>query len=154
MQEMRASAMLNFLNELFELMLKGNLWAAELIITILRNMIPDGNYLNYHNYVFQAYECCARGYTGDGRLDDAITALENAWKHVQAYDRWKERGEKGAYTAPLMDRLTVKNWPQKYRSAQALLQNLQKPWTVPLREREEFCRIEAECRAFCSEKGQ
>ncbi len=146
-QKMRNSAMLKFLNELLELSFKENLWAAELIITILSNMIPDGNYLIYHNYLREAYTWCARGYTMNGRYDDAVAALKKAWEHTQAFDHWKTLGGEQAYTAPLMDRLTVKNWPKKYRTAEFFLETLEKPWSIPLRDREEFCRIEAECRA-------
>ncbi len=153
-QKMRESAMLKFLNELLELAFKEHLWAAELIITILSNMIPDENYLTYHNYLREAYTWCASGYTTNGRYEDALTALENAWKHTQAFDHWKTLGGEQAYTAPLMDRLTVKNWPQKFCKAEFFLEALQKRWSIPLREREEFCRIEAECQAVCSEKKQ
>ena len=148
-QKMRASAMLKFLNELLELSFK-EIWAAELIITILSNMIPDGNYLVYHNYLREAYTWCARGYTAEGRYDDAVAALKKAWKHTQAFDCWKTLGEEQAYTAPLMDRLTAKNWPHKQGTAEFFLEALEKPWSIPLRDREEFCRIEAEARTVCS----
>jgi len=143
--------MLKFLNELLELSFK-EIWAAELIITIIQNMIPDGNYLIYHNYLREAYTWCAKGYTVQGRHEDALDALENAWKHTQAFDHWKTLGGEQAYTAPLMDRLTVKNWPQKFCTADTFLEALEKPWSIPLREKEEFCRIEAECRTDCSKK--
>ena len=153
-QKMRASSMLKFLNELLELTLKENLWAAELIIAIIRNMIPDENYLIYHNYLREAHACCARCYTRDGRYDDALTALKNAWKHAQAYDCCRKCGGEQAYTAPLMDRLTVNFPPNNIRSADCFLETLQKPWSTPLRKLEEFCRIEAECRAVFSASMQ
>jgi len=146
-QKMRASTMLKFLNELVELPYE-EFWAAELIITILANMIPDGNYLIYHNYLREAYIRCARGYTAEGRYEDALTALKNAWKHTQAIDHLTP-GEQ-AYTAPLMDRLTARIHRRKYPFAKYFLEVLENPWSVPLHDREEFCRIEAECRAVCS----
>jgi len=152
-QKMRASSMLKFLNELLELTFKENLWAAELIITILSNMIPDENYLTYHNYLREAYTWCAKCYTRDGRYNDALTALKNAWKHTQAYDHCNELGSEQAYTAPLMDRLTAHFPTKKFRHADSFLEALQKAWSTPLRDFEDFCRIEAECLAVCSETG-
>jgi len=149
-QSMRASSMLKFLNELLELNLKENLWAAELIITILSNMIPDGNYLYYHNYLREAYTSCAKGYISRNRYDDAIIALKNAWKHTQSYERFKKSGVEQTYTAPLMDRLTVKNWPKKFCTPKYFLDALEQPWSIPLRNREEFCRVVAECRTYIS----
>lgn len=147
-QDMRYKAMHRFLNELLEL--AGTyLWASEMMIDILHNMISDGNYLSYHNYLNMAYEQCSRHYIMAERYDDAMAALRKAWIHAQEYDNFNAVKGEHPFTAPLMDRLTAKSWPSMHSSVKTFMTTFQAKWFDPLRDREDFRQLEAECRAAC-----
>ena len=144
-QQMRERAMSNFL---LELLLLGNtpyLWPSETIIRIIHNMIPDGNYLRYHNDLYQAYRNCAQYYAREGPYDNAVQALEKAWFHAQENDRFNSVKAEHPYTAPLMDRLTAKAWPAKHSYVKSFAITLRDEKFAPLRQREDFRRLAAEC---------
>jgi hypothetical protein len=73
---------------------------------------------------------------------------------MQAYDHCNELGSEQAYTAPLMDRLTAHFSAKKFRHADFFLEELQRPWSTPLRDFEYFSHIEKECLAVCSASEQ
>lgn len=147
-QQMLQSAMIRYLNELILLLTPSEpelLWPAELIIEILSTMIPDGNYLSYRSYLITAYERCAQCYLRENRPEDAVLALKKAWQHAREKDRFHAAPGEYPLTAPCFDRLTVRSRPMKTSFTDNFRNSLKKPWTKPLREREDFCALADEC---------
>ncbi len=152
-QDMRSKTMHKFLNELLELT-HTYLWAAEMMLDIIRNMIADGNYLIYHNYLDIAYRSCANHYLKAERYDDTMKALTAAWFHAKEYDKFNAVQAEHPFTAPLMDRLTTKSWLSKHSSAETFRSTLDIFRTTAIGEREEFRAIEAEWQMLCTDSAE
>jgi len=146
-QEMRHNAMLKFLNELDNLT-DTHLWAAELIIDIIQKVISDGNYLFYHNYLHFAYFNCAKHHAKAGRYDEAAESLQKAWFHIQKHAEFQAVPGDYLFTAPEMDRVTARCFPNTINYRKLFIRNVeeQEELFVPLREREDFRKLEEEFR--------
>ncbi|MGN1345309.1 MAG: helix-turn-helix domain-containing protein, partial [Eubacteriales bacterium] len=78
--------------------------AAEAVI---QTIIPDGNYVTFHNHLARLAMDQAKALTREGRYDEAVAALEKAKHHSQEYDAIDLPENRGVYryTAPLLNRL-------------------------------------------------
>jgi len=119
--------------------------AAEQIVRIL---VPDGNYLSFHGWLFHIMIQQAVPLTWQGKPDEAIAALERAYEHVTMYDRmFFEKPGPYKFTAPLFDRIEqdttewCKGTPGWLR--ENFFECLRRPSFDPLREREDFRRLVA-----------
>ena len=77
--------------------------------TIIDALIPDGNYLTFHNELYSIALSEAREAIHSGIYDKAILSMKEAREHAIAYDAIQ--GE-FAFTAPLFDRIksNTDNW--------------------------------------------
>ena len=153
-QEMLHSAMLKFLNEMIPLVNSRDFRQAKCILDVLENMIPDGNYLHFHSYLHTAHTHYAQYYLHENRPDDAMDALRKAWVHAQEQERFNAVHAEHRFTAPLLNRITVKSWPSKFSAVKTFRFELTKPWTEPLRHRGDFQALEAECEAALPAKSE
>ena len=146
-QEMRHNAMLKFLNEL-DNVTDNHLWAAEIIIDIIQKMISDGNYLFYHNYLHMAYFNCARHHAKARRYEEAMESLRNAWFHIQKHTEFQEVPGDYLFTAPEMDRVAARCFPRTFNFVRNFVKTLElhEELFAPLREREDFRKLEEEFR--------
>ncbi len=159
-QEQREHTMQKFINELHEISGYGvrapegnsRLWASEMVIDIIHKMIPDGNYLGYHNELCNAYDSCALIHWQEERYDEAMDALRHEWEHAKACDAFHAAGENRNYTAPLMDRITEKAWRGSYirhSRVKGFIRNVFESRRFgELHGREDFIALEQECRAY------
>ncbi len=154
-QEMRYHAMLNFLNELGHLE-DLHLWAAELIIDIIRKMVSDENYLHLHNRLHSAYFACAKHHAKAGRYDEAMESLRMAWFYIQKHAEYQAVPGEYMFTAPEMDRVKDKCWPRKINYRKIFIRNVeeQEDLFAPLREREDFRKLEEEFRMIPEESEE
>ncbi len=73
--------------------------------TIIKVMIPDGNYLYYtdelmHNEIWRAgYYAC------QGMAEEAMAALRQSLEYARQYDKIYQAGQPLPYTTPLFDRM-------------------------------------------------
>ena len=106
-------------------------------------LIPDGNYLEFHDLLFHV--CAARavlaGY--DGRQAEMIDALRQAKKHAVSFGSLFGGGEQ-RYTSPLFDRCSVNlpTLPPQYQTPIQEFQELLKKNTFdPYRDSAEFLAL-------------
>jgi len=144
-QDMLHSAMLKFLNELILLINPRDFRQSKCILDVLENMIPDGNYLHFHSYLLTAHEHYAQYYLHENRPDDAMDSMKKAWVHVQKAEQYNSVHAEHKFTAPLLNRVSVRSWPSRFSAIETFRFELKKPWTEPLRKREDFCALAAEC---------
>ena len=151
-QEQRQHTMHRFINELLEMTEYPLLWPAEMAIDIIHKMIPDGNYLGYHNDLCNAYFACARIHCAEGRYEEAMEALRHEWEHSRANDDFHAADEDKKYTSPLLDRITVKAWRGSYirhsRVKGFIRNTFETRLFENLRSREDFGQLEQECRNY------
>lgn len=115
--------------------------AYEAIEQILKIMIPDENYLYYHDWLQSNCTRMARLLCRQKRYEEAIKKLQQARHHVEELVK---SGSQKAYshTAPLFDRLTIENvfadsdWTDNWDGFFDCLKN--HSCFDPIREREEF----------------
>ncbi len=82
----------------------GILDSRRAIRDILRIMIPDENYLVYHDFLFIGRIDEARALTGLGRCGEAVEALRAARFHAEQFDRMTAAQNRiHRYTAPLLN---------------------------------------------------
>ena len=151
-QEQRQHTMHKFISELLEMARYPLLWPAEMVIDIIHKMIPDGNYLGYHNDLCNAYFSCAEIHYREGRYEEAMEALRHEWEHSKACDVFHAADEDRNYTAPLMDRITAKAWRGTYirhsRVKGFIRNTFESHMFESLRGRDDFCLLEQECREY------
>ena len=152
-QWMLYGAMHNFLQELWGLSWR-HLWAAEMSISILQNMIPDGNYTIKHYTLYEAYTRCARHYALAGRYDDAMEALRKCFFHAKEDDRISSVKAPHTFTAPLLNRVTLYSHHSKQNHAHYLYTKVEDPCFDPMREREDFRALLAEAEAIPAQKEE
>lgn len=75
--------------------------------SVIKAIIPDGNYITYHHPLAHIHIRLAQIAAGEGRAEDAMTELTEAVYHAKEYDRI-DCIAPGAYgfTAPLLDHVS------------------------------------------------
>lgn len=76
---------------------------GELIIAMIKQMIPDENYLYHHTDLFRAYIAVAKERAVTGDLDGAVEALVKARHHAGEFDRMCNEGGVYRYTSPYLE---------------------------------------------------
>ena len=82
--------------------------ACEAAEQILKIMIPDGNYLHYHEFL--QYNCIEKAFLlcRQGRYDEVMEVLEQARYHAEKMTKFSSQ-KTYQYTAPLLDHLAWEN---------------------------------------------
>jgi len=130
-------------------MAKDSLPAAELTEKVIRDAIPDGNYLALLPPLWDSLEKQAWFLTDAGRYDEAMDKLREYGRLVGDYEVLRQEGEPLPYTCPLFDLLTCSR-PILYSSMsmrELAANNLYNARFNPLRERADF-------KDLCAQLGQ
>ncbi len=103
-QEQIKNALENLCNTLNSVWSLTSVLAAEAVI---KTIIPDGNYVIFHEHLARLAIDQAKALTRESRYDEAVAALEKAKFHSQEYDRIDLPENRGVYkfTAPLLNRI-------------------------------------------------
>lgn len=103
-QEQVRTALENLCNALNSVWSLDSVNAAEAVI---KTIIPDGNYVTFHENLARLAVDQAKALTREGRYDEAVAALEKAKEHSRAYDAIDREENRGVYrfTSPLLNRV-------------------------------------------------
>jgi len=87
-----------------------NVWSPDAVLAseaVIRSIIPDENYVIFHEHLARLTIELAKYLTREGRYAEAVAALEKAKHHSREYDRIDLPENRGVYrfTAPLLNRL-------------------------------------------------
>ena len=130
-------------------MVNNTLPAAELTEKVIRDAIPDGNYLALLPPLWDSLEKQAWFLSDAGRYDEAMDKLREYGRLVGDYEVLRQEGEPLPYTCPLFDLLTCSR-PILYSSMsmrELAANNLYNARFNPLRERADF-------KDLCAQLGQ
>ena len=117
--------------------------------TIVKTIIPDGNYLYHndtlmHNYIWQAM-CLTR----EKKFDEAVRALEISYQYAAAYMEAFNQAKKQpmAYTSPILSHLHFDGNDMSISGTTTLAEDFREylSWMQfdPLRDREDFQALSA-----------
>jgi transcriptional regulator with XRE-family HTH domain len=128
-----------------------NVWSPDSVLAseaVIRSLIPDGNYVIFHETLARLTIELAKYLTREGRHAEAVAALEKAKYHSREYDRIDLPENRGVYrfTAPLLDHVecdTRKRCVSGTSSMTADFYEYHLPDAVfdPLRERGDFRKL-------------
>ena len=130
-------------------------WRAMKSIT--EAVIPDGNYLDYHWWLYNAASCRAREEIAVGKHDGAMEALRCALEHAKGEVKLeKSAGAAYRYTSPLLEgaETRVMKAHPMYNTLSIFCCELEESLYDPLREREDFRALIAEAKVFLKEHGK
>lgn len=127
----------------FDALYTPNLNARNAAETIIKTLIPDGNYQHYHHELFSIKWRNAFDAASNGDIEAAISYLKEAIYHAKAYDKLESATTRYSFTAPLFDKLEYDSveWYKCEKSTlpeELINEYLQKPQFDILREREDF----------------
>ena len=125
---------------------KDSLPAAELTEKVIRDAIPDGNYLNLLTPLWDSLEKQAWFLTDAGRYDEALEMLREYGRLSEDFEVLRQEGDPLPYTCPLFDLLTCSR-PMFYSSTtmrEIAAFDLYNARFDPLRERDDFKALVAE----------
>ena len=116
--------------------------------TVIKTLIPDGNYVIFHEHLARLAVDQAKALTREGRYDEAAAALEKAKYHSGEYDKIDLPENRGLYrfTAPLLDGLECDTRKRCVSGTSSMMTDFYEyylPDAVfdPLREREDFRKL-------------
>ena len=124
------------------LLLDRSLPALEAKEKIIQALIPDGNYLYWHDWLTGNDIWKAQHFVRRGENAEAFALLRSAKNHMREYEKVLHKNTPSAYTAPLLNRLTydpnnVTNFGTNTPS-ENFLAYLSMPVFDKIRETEEF----------------
>ncbi|MBQ8419627.1 MAG: helix-turn-helix domain-containing protein [Clostridia bacterium] len=127
------------------LLLDRSLPALEAKEKIIQALIPDGNYLYWHDWLTGNDIWKAQHFVRRGENAEAFALLRSAKNHMREYEKVLHKNTPSAYTAPLLNRLTydpnnVTNFGTNTPS-ENFLAYLSMPVFDKIRETEEFQEI-------------
>lgn len=144
-QEQVKTALENLCNALNSVWSLNSVNAAEAVI---KTIIPDGNYVTFHDNLARLAMDQAKALTREGRYDEAVDALEKAKRHSQEYDAIDRPENRGVYkfTAPLLNRLECDTRKRCVSGTSDMMTDFYEyhlPDAVfdPIREREDFQKL-------------
>ncbi|MGN1345757.1 MAG: helix-turn-helix domain-containing protein [Eubacteriales bacterium] len=120
-------------------------YAVTLAEEILTKFFPDGNYLGFHETMYELQHRKALLLLQEKRYDEAVRALELYKKHAALADETERRTDALRYTPPFFDLLTEDPYPPEETDwsgnpthTEAFVQNLADGCYDPLRDRADF----------------
>ncbi len=136
-------ALLNKLLWSFDSLYNPNHDARNAAETIIKTIIPDGNYQHYHHELFSIKWRHAFDAASNGNPEVAISFLKEAIYHAKQYGKLESNATKYSFTAPLFDKLEYDSGTWYKCDKTTLLEEfineyLQKTQFDILREREDF----------------
>ena len=120
--------------------------AAQLTEKLIRDAIPDGNYLNLLHPLWYSLQKQAWFLTDAGRYDEAMEKLREYGRLSEDFEVLRQEGEPLPYTCPLFDLLTCPR-PMFYSNStmrEIAAFDLYNARFIPLRERDDFKALVAE----------
>ena len=128
-----------------------NVWSPDALIAseaVIRSLIPDGNYIIFHETLARLTIDLAKYLTREGRHAEAVAALEKAKYHSREYDRIDLPENRGVYkfTAPLLDHIECDTRNRCVSGTSTMMTDfceyhLPDKTFDPLREREDFRKL-------------
>ncbi len=144
-QEQILSALDNLCNAL------NSVWSLTSVLTaeaVIKTILPDGNYVIFHEHLARLALDEAKALTREGRYSEAVAALEKAKYHSQEYDAIDLPENRGVYkfTAPLLNQLECDTRSRCVSGTSTMMADFYEyhlPDTVfdPLRNREDFQKL-------------
>ena len=140
------------LNDLFRIVFdlewrQNNLVCLKAAETIIKTVIDDGNFVNYHGFLMTNYVFQAHCYTVSGQFEEAIEYLKKSYYHAVAMDEILEmkKGSKVPFTCAILNKI-VFDLEDMCRSGmstntQDFKENLSREWFDPLRDRDDFKQL-------------
>lgn len=122
-----------------------NLSSDNAIMTILKAMIPDENYLVYHVYLYNVKIRQARRSTENCRYNEVVEQLGQARYHAQKYDGIYCNSGIYKYTSPLFDHYEFDSGKFVHTGTRTQIDGFEKELSDkrydPLRGREDFIAL-------------
>jgi len=128
-----------------------NVWSPDAVLAseaVIRSIIPDENYVIFHEHLARLTIELAKYLVREGRYAEAVAALEKAKYHSREYDRIDLPENRGVYkfTAPLLNRLECDTRERCVSGTSAMMADFYEyhlPDAVfdPLRERDDFRKL-------------
>ncbi|MBQ9718327.1 MAG: helix-turn-helix transcriptional regulator [Clostridia bacterium] len=128
-----------------------SVWSLNSVLTaeaVIKTVIPDENYVIFHEHLARLAIDQAKALTREGRYDEAVAALEKAKYHSCEYDAIDLPENRGVYkfTAPLLNRLECDTRERCVSGTSDMMADFYEyhlPDAVfdPLREREAFKKL-------------
>ena len=128
-----------------------NVWSPDACLAseaVIRSIIPDENYVIFHEHLARLTIELAKYLTREGRYAEAVAALEKAKYHSKEYDRIDLPENRGVYrfTAPLLNRLECDTRQRCVSGTSTMMvdfyeYHLPDAVFAPLRGREDFRKL-------------
>lgn len=128
-----------------------SVWSLTSVLTaetVIKTLIPDGNYVIFHEHLARLAVDQAKAFTREGRYAEAVAALEKAKYHSEEYDKIDLPENRGIYkfTAPLLNRLECDTRKRCVSGTSDMMTDfyeyhLPDKAFDPLREREDFGKL-------------
>ncbi|OGO93617.1 MAG: hypothetical protein A2Y17_00730 [Clostridiales bacterium GWF2_38_85] len=103
-QKLIEQKMTNLITELISN--RHNLLCIQAAVNIIKIIISDGNYLEYHDTLMHYYVWQAQCLVRENRHDEAIEALRTALQHAKECKVLEKEGQLLPYTTPILNRLS------------------------------------------------
>ncbi|MBQ9997271.1 MAG: helix-turn-helix transcriptional regulator [Clostridia bacterium] len=144
-QEQIKNALENLCNAL------NSVWSLNSVLTaeaVIKTIIPDGNYVIFHEHLARLAIDQAKALTREGQYDEAVAALEKAKYHSREYDAIDLPENRSVYhfTAPLLNRIECDTRERCVSGTSTMMADfyeyhLPDKTFDPLRERENFRKL-------------